>query len=190
MTSIVYATTNPGKFAEVSKLFTGHHLSIHSAADYNIDIDVKETGSTLEENAILKVEAYLSAIKDDVIVVADDTGLEIDALGGEPGIKVRRWKGYKMTDEEIIQYCLKRMKGIKVKERGAQFRTVLAIAKQGKPTQLFSGIYRGTIRTKPLLTRESGFPFRSLLYNYHPTHRQKAVLAALPYLLSLRTSPN
>src|SRR3989339_982306 len=112
MTDIVYATTNPGKFTEVAKLFAGHGIAIKSAADYKVDIDVNETGTTLEENAILKAEAYRDAIKDDVIILGDDTGLEIDALGGEPGIKVRRWKGYNMTDEEIITYALERLKNV------------------------------------------------------------------------------
>lgn len=206
MIDIVYATTNPGKFTEVAKLFSGHGITIHSAADYHINIDVDETGITLEENAILKAEAYLAAIKEDVIVVSDDTGLEIDALGGEPGIKVRRWKGYKMTDDEIISYTLDRLKDVPESKRTAQFRTVIAVAKHGLKTQLFSGILPGRIVLSPHEYREAGLPFQPLffatdydlmIYQIHQmsneekfskqihTHRDRAVTAALPYLATL-----
>jgi XTP/dITP diphosphohydrolase len=206
MTNIIYATTNPGKFTEVSKLFAGHNISIKSAADYHVDIDVDETGSTLEENAILKAVAYQVAIQDDVIIVSDDTGLEIDALGGEPGIKVRRWKGYKMTDDEIIAYALERLKDVPENQRTAHFRTVIAVAKRGLDTKVFSGILPGMIVTQPHAYREEGLPFQPLffatdynlmIYKIHQmsneekfakhimTHRERAVTAALPYLLSV-----
>ena len=206
MTNIVYATTNPGKFAEVQKLFLGHDITIHSATDYHVNIDVDETGTTLEENAILKAEAYRDAIPDEVIVLGDDTGVEINALGGEPGIKVRRWKGYKMEDEEIISYALERMKNIKAGERNAQFRTVIAVAKRCIPTKTFSGILPGEIVVEPHAYREAGLPFQPLfyateykmmLYQIHTlpmaeklakniiTHRERAVLTALHYLASV-----
>ncbi|MFH1244115.1 MAG: non-canonical purine NTP pyrophosphatase [bacterium] len=207
MTPIVYATTNPGKFAEVQKLFAGHKITIHSASEYNIDIDVPETGATLEENAIIKAETYRDAIADNVIILGDDTGLEIDALGGEPGIKVRRWKGYKMTDDEIITYTLERLRGVPEAKRTAHFRTVIAIAKRGVATITFSGILPGKIVTKPHSYREVGLPFQSLffstdyndmLYKIHSlptaekiskhivTHRERAVTNALPYILNLK----
>lgn len=206
MTNIVYATTNPGKFAEVQKLFAGHQITIHSASQYNIDIDVPETGSTLEENAILKAESYRDAIADDVIILGDDTGLEIDALGGEPGIKVRRWKGYKMTDDEIITYAMERLKDVPENQRTAQFRTVIAVAKKGITTKTFSGVLPGRIVTEPHAFREEGLPFQPLffsteynqmLYQIHSlptaekiqrniiTHRERAITNALPYLISL-----
>lgn len=208
MIPIVYATTNPGKFAEVAKLFAGHDIVIHSAAEYQVNLDVDETGSTLEENAVLKAEAYRDAIKSDVIVLGDDTGLEIDALGGEPGIKVRRWKGYKMTDEEIIAYALERLKGVSEDKRTAHFRTVIAVAKRGVDTKTFSGILPGRIVTKPHSYREEGLPFQPLffvteydlmIYQIHQmdiveklkrgivTHRERAVIEALPYLATLQS---
>lgn len=206
MTHIVYTTTNPGKFSEVQKLFAGHNIKIKSAADYHVDIDVDETGTTLEANAILKAEAYRDAIPGDVIVLGDDTGLEIDALGGEPGIKVRRWKGYKMTDDEIINYALERLSGVPEDKRTAQFRTVIAVAKRGLPTQTFSGILPGRIVVEPHVYREEGLPFQPLffateynlmIYQIHlmsseekfakhiHTHRERAVIASLPYLSSV-----
>lgn len=206
MTDIVYATTNPGKFAEVQKIFAGQGITIHSAADYKVDIDVDETGTTLEENAILKAEAYRDAIKDDAIILGDDTGLEIDALGGEPGIKVRRWKGHKMSDEEIIDYTMERMAAIPVGKRNAQFRTVIAVAGRGISTKLFDGILRGEILEAPMDFRIEGLPFQPLFFATEydmmlgdmtalsidqknerkiRTHRERAVLSALPYLATL-----
>jgi XTP/dITP diphosphohydrolase len=206
MREIVYATTNSGKFSEVSKLFSGYVIGIKSASDYDVDIDVEETGSTLEENAILKAEAYLRAIDSDVIVVSDDTGFEIDALGGEPGIKVRRWKGYKMSDEEIIDYAIERLKGVPENERTAHFRTVISVASRSTPTKTFSGQLEGRILTQPLQTRVEGLPFQPLFFatEYNvmlgelhdmpieekikrnmSTHRERAVIASLPYLATL-----
>lgn len=208
MIPIVYSTTNPGKFAEVQKLFAGHGTTIHSAAEYQVNIDVDETGTTLEENAILKAEAYRDAIAEEVIILGDDTGLEIDALGGEPGIKVRRWKGYKMTDEEIIAYTLERLQGVPEAQRTAHFRTVIAVAKRGVETKTFSGILPGRIVTEPHAYREEGLPFQPLffstdyndmLYKIHSldtseklaknivTHRERAIMASLVYLSTLQS---
>lgn len=206
MKQIVYATTNPGKFEEVQHIFRGYNLDIHSPIEFGVSLDVEETGKTLEENAILKAESYTPYLSNDVIVISDDTGLEIDALGGEPGIKVRRWKGYRMEDDEILSYCLERLHGIPIKDRGAQFRTIIAVAQKGIPTKLFEGILRGTILSEPQEFRVVGLPFQPvffvdehgmMLYKIHDlsvekkikdgilTHRERAVVAALPYLATL-----
>lgn len=206
MTDIVYATTNPGKYTEVAKLFSAHNIRIHALSDYGINIDVDETGNTLEENAIIKAEAYLSLLPTGTIIVSDDTGIEIDALGGEPGIKVRRWKGYKMSDEEILTYTLERLKGIPTTKRGAQFRTVIAIANIGHATQTFEGKLRGRLLPKPKPIRIEGLPFQPIffanqyglmlyeMYNLTSaekhtkniiTHREHAVINSLPYIKEL-----
>lgn len=206
MKSIVYATTNPGKFSEVQKIFSGYDIPIKSASDYAVDLDIEETGQTLEENAILKAEGYLEHLPEDCIVISDDTGLEIDALGGEPGIKVRRWKGYRMSDEEIIAYTLERMQGLEEKERTAHFRTVIAVALRGQKTRVFEGRLNGQILLKPLAMRVEGLPYQSLFYvseyelmlgQLHDmsveeklaknikTHRERAVESSLPYLSTL-----
>lgn len=198
MTKIVFATTNPGKFAQVEKIFAHHDIKLMSPSDFGIKLEVEETGKTLEENALLKAEAYEKLLPPNTIVIGDDTGIEIDALGGEPGIRVRRWKGYKMTDEEIIEYCLERMKDVPVGERGAQFRTVLAVAQYDSPIQYFDGVLRGEILDQPQSLRSEGMPFWPIFYIpklkmslgefhampidfqlAHPTHRELAVLQFL-----------
>ncbi len=186
MRKIVYATTNPGKFAEVASLFASQGIVIHPSSEFGINLDVEETGSTLEENAILKAEAYRDAIVDDVITLGDDTGLSITALNGEPGIHVRRWKGYKMTDQEIMTYCLERMKNVKEGQRQATFRTVIAVACKKYATKLFSGDLTGEILTEPTNVREEGMPFRAIFNMTSPNHREKAILATLPYLATLQ----
>jgi len=212
MTDIVYATGNPGKFAQVQKIFAHHGIKLMSPADFGVKIDVEEIGKTLEQNATLKAQAYLKILPPHTIIIGDDTGIEIDALGGEPGIMVRRWKGSHMEDEEIINYCLDKLAGVPVAKRGAQFRTVLAVAIDEQPVQYFEGIMRGVILEKPMEGREIGMPFWPIFYLpdlqmtlgefhsepmdfqlAHPTHRERAVMAALPYLTAqadLATSTN
>jgi len=163
MKQIFYATNNPGKKFEVGRQLKSAGIEIVTPMDLGIDIDVEENGNTLEENAILKVKGYRDLVKN-MIILADDTGLEIDALNGEPGIHVRRWKDglTRMTDQECIDYCIEKMKGIIKKNRGAQFRTVLALSFPNKEMELFDGILRGYILEKPSILRVEGFPFESL----------------------------
>lgn len=183
--TILYATTNPGKFSEAKKNFATYGYSIVSPGELGLNLDVEETGTTLEANASLKAEAYLPHVPPDTIVLGDDTGMYITALGGEPGIKVRRWLGYKMTDEEIITYCLKRLEGVPLGERTLTISLALAVAKRGSPTQVFVGSYQTNILLKPRSLREPGFPFRPLITDEAPTHRLDAIRASLPYLATL-----
>ncbi len=203
---LLYATSNPGKLQEVSTQLAQHNIKVYSPADFNLKIKVDETGRSLEENALLKLKAYLDVVPNDVVVMADDTGVEIDALGGEPGIHVRRWKGYRMEDEEIIQYCLKRLKGIRRPKRTAQFRTVIATGQRENDIQIFDGTLRGEIVEQPIKLRITGFPFESIFYIPHYqlmlgdlhqlsqeeklrkhflSHRERAIQNALPTLLQL-----
>lgn len=204
--SLLYATTNPGKIFEVGKYLKQFDIELVSPTDVGLSIDIPETGATLEANAAMKVRAYINAGVD-MLVMADDTGVEIDALDGEPGIHVRRWKDgeTRMSDQEVIDYCLDRMKGIPKIRRGAQFRTVIAL---GVPVdtriELFDGTLRGVILEKPAPLRIEGFPFESLFYipkwkkvlgevHQSPvekkrrflTHRERAVEKALPRIRSL-----
>lgn len=162
---LFYATNNPGKKYEVSKHLSQSEITIKTPDDYGLNIDVPENGNSLKENATLKVKAY-SKLVNDKLIIADDTGLEIDALNGEPGIHVRRWKDKenRMTDQEIIDYCIEKMKDVPKKERGAQFRTVLALNVPGKEVEFFDGILRGYILEEPSTFRVEGFPFESLFF--------------------------
>jgi len=162
---LLYATNNPGNKSEVAKQLSFLNIEVATPDMFGIDIDVPETGNSLEENAIIKAEAFSSLAKD-ILVLSDDTGLEIDALHGEPGIHVRRWKDHqsRMTDQEIIDYCIEKMQGIPLDQRGAQFRTVLALKIPGGEIELFEGILRGYILEEPSTFRVEGFPFESLFF--------------------------
>ena len=162
--TILYATTNPGKIFEVDRLLKAYGIKTVSPKDLGLDIEVEEAGSTLEENSAIKVKAYFKAAEN-YAVMADDTGLEIEALNGEPGIHVRRWRDGKtrMTDQEAIDYCLYKMKNIPKGKRNARFRTVITLA-SGSEIKTFDGILEGEILQKPIPLRIEGVPFESLFY--------------------------
>lgn len=139
-------------------------------------LDPDETGKTLGENALIKARAYSEAISKapelrgkSFIVISDDTGVFIEGLNGEPGIKVRRWIGRKMTDEEIINHCMKSMEGFVGPARNATFRTALCaipVEADGsiEETIVVHGELDGRIVEKSDPRRIEGFPFESLFW--------------------------
>lgn len=202
---LLYATTNPGKLFEVSKYLAAFGIDLVSPAQAGVTSEVEETGQTLEENARLKATAYLARVSD-MIVMADDTGVEIDALHGEPGIHVRRWQDHRtpLSDQAVIDYCMERLRGIPRGQRGAQFRTVIALGRPSGTIEFFDGILRGEIVETPAPLKLPGFPFETMLYvpewgkllgDIHElslearrgylTHRERAVQKALPHLQAL-----
>jgi XTP/dITP diphosphohydrolase len=164
MTKLLIATTNPGKLAELSRFLDDIPMSLVSLKDFDITDSVEETGSTFEENAILKAKFY--AKKFGLPTLADDGGFEIDALGGEPGVKSHRWihGDREDTDEELIAYTIERLKGVPLPDRGAQLRAVIAFSLPNGETKTATAAIRGVIPLQPSSTRTHGFPFRSLLY--------------------------
>lgn len=165
---ILYATGNAGKVKEISALL--EHHGIKTISPYDLEstnkepLDVPENASSLEGNATQKVKAYIPHAGG-LIVVADDTGLEIDALNGEPGIHVRRWIGRRMEDEEIIAYALERLTGVPDKKRTARFRSIVALGKPDGTVELFEGTLEGKILEKASNIRVEGFPFESLFFS-------------------------
>ncbi|KND51173.1 MAG: XTP/dITP diphosphohydrolase [Parcubacteria bacterium C7867-001] len=215
---LVYGTMNKGKLAEVSRRFGDHGFTIVGLADMGIpDIDIPETGTTLGENAALKVRGYLEEIRktnpnDTVVLFSDDTGLEIDGLGGEPGIHVRRWRdrSTRMSDEEVIEYALTRMQGLTGDQRAARFRCILTagiLYPNGTTSKLisFCGTLKGRILEEPEAERMEGFPFASLMFidewgmllgtaerlpqgekEKYLSHREKAIDFAIPFLTGIK----
>jgi XTP/dITP diphosphohydrolase len=205
--TLLYATTNPGKVMEVRKYLQAYGIPLVSPTQLGLSIEVEETGQTLEENATLKVQAYLDRAPD-MVVLGDDTGVEIDALHGEPGIHVRRWKDHttRLSDQEVINYCLERLHNVPTGQRSAQFRTVLALATPNGPIEYFAGILRGIIAEDPAPLKIPGFPFETLFYvpewgkllgavhdltleekwqQGYLTHRERALQRAIPRLQAL-----
>lgn len=160
---ILVATKNAGKISEYNELFKDLPYKLLTLADLRIKDEPKENGKTFTENAIKKVEFYSQISK--FPSLAEDSGLEIDYLNGEPGVFSRRWLGRKRTDEELIQITLKKMKGVPQEKRDAQLRVVIAfkLNKEAVPITT-EGTLRGRITEKPMAEIIPGYPFRSIFY--------------------------
>lgn len=161
---LLLATTNPGKLSEIKRFLSDVPIKLVSLADVGITETVAETGKTFEENAILKAKFY--ARKSGLPTLADDGGFEIDVLGGEPGVKSHRWihGDREDTDEELIQYTFKQMRGLPRARRGAQLRAVLALVFPNGEVHTVTAATRGIIPESSSRERVKGFPYRSILY--------------------------
>jgi XTP/dITP diphosphohydrolase len=164
MKKLLIATTNPGKLAEIKRFLSDVAVELVSLRDMGITDFPEETGSTFEENAILKANYY--AKESNLPTLADDGGFEIDALGGEPGVKSHRWvdQTRESTDEELIAYTIERMKQIPEDARGAQLRLVLALVLPDGEIHTAEASVRGVVPLNPTGNISEGFPFRSLLF--------------------------
>ncbi len=164
MTKLLIATTNPGKLTEIRLFLSDTSVEFVSLKDMGITDGIEETGSTFEENAILKAKYYMQ--KSGLPTLADDGGFEIDALGGEPGVKSHRWihQNREDTDEELIAYTLEKLKGLPRARRGAQLRLVLALIFPDGHHYTVEEKTRGIVAEIPSKHRTPGFPYRSLLF--------------------------
>ena len=162
MRKLLIATKNPGKIQEYRALLKGEPFEIVTLSDVKITVPIDEDGDTMEENAVKKAVHY--AYFSNMPALGDDGGIEVEALGGEPGVKTRRWPGYEATDEELIEMMLKKMKGIPWEERQARFRVCVAFALPGEEeVWVREGIKEGYITDKPS-EFIPGYPFRSLFW--------------------------
>lgn len=159
---LLIATNNPAKLREYKELLRDLPLKIVSLKDLRIEKKINENGKTFEENAIKKAKFYSELTG--LPTLADDGGLEIDYLKGEPGVKSHRWLGYEASDQELIDFALKKLKGVPWRKRGAQFRVIVALAIPEKGVFTFEGKKRGIILTKPRGKIISGYPYRSIFY--------------------------
>lgn len=164
MKKLLIATKNPAKFAEIKSFLQDLPVKCVSLREVGVTEEVEEKGKTFAENA--KAKALFFAKISGLPTLADDGGIEIEVLGGEPGVKSRRWLDGKTdaADEDLINYTLKRMEGVPRSKRKAQFRAVLALAIPNDGIYLSEGIIKGIIAEKPFLKRKKGYPYRSLFY--------------------------
>ncbi len=150
MRELLLATTNPHKLKEYRAIFLVELdlpfrlLSLHDIA---LDLDVEETGTTFAENAQLKAQAYARA--SGMLSLADDSGWEIDALGGAPGIYSARFAGRETSYEERFRLILEQLKGLPVEQRTARFRCAIAIAEPSGYCQTVEGVLEGVIADSP-----------------------------------------
>jgi len=157
---LLLATKNKGKLHEYQSLLKGIPFETVTLADQFISAEVAETGKTFEENATLKATS-LAAISG-LLSLADDSGLEVDVLGGEPGSLSHRYAGDNATDADRVNFILSKLKGVPEKRRVAQFRCVIAIAEPYGRVELCSGVCRGFITTVP--RGNQGFGYDPIFY--------------------------
>ncbi|WP_079509953.1 XTP/dITP diphosphatase [Mesobacillus jeotgali] len=143
MESVIIATKNKGKAKEFEKLFLPKGLTVKTLLDYPELEEVEETGSTFEENAVLKAETIARILG--VRVIADDSGLEIDALEGRPGVYSARYAGIEKNDEANIDKVLDELQNVPENERAARFCCALAMAEPGRETLTVFGTCEGRI---------------------------------------------
>lgn len=158
---LLIATHNPGKFKEsrekLQKDLTG--VEIVSLGDLGITEDYEETGETFEENAISKAKFYYDLAK--IPTIADDSGLAVDALGGEPGVHSRTWPGYSASDEELLEMLLDKMKDVPEEKRTASFVTVIAFY-DGRDEFITRGEEFGKIAKKSMSKMDKGLPYSAV----------------------------
>lgn len=163
MKKLLIATTNKGKLAEIKYFLQDLPIELLGLEELGINEKVEETGKTYQENA--KIKALFYSHKTGLPSLADDGGLEIECLGGKPGKKSKRWIGGEETsDEELINYTLKKLKGVPLSKRKACLVVVCALAFPNGDIFYSEGEVCGVIAQKPFKKRTKGFPYRSLLY--------------------------
>ena len=160
MPKLLLATNNQAKVREYKSLLHSLPYELVTLAEQGITTVVSEVGETLEENARLK--ATLLADKSRLLALADDSGLAVDALGGEPGLLSARYAGENASDKDRVSYLLSRLKGVPWQKRSACFHCVIAIATPDGEVEFCSGECRGMITLDP--RGKQGFGYDPIFY--------------------------
>ena len=160
---ILIGTSNPGKARELAGYLEPRGFEVLTLSDFDLE-PVEETGETFEENAVLKAKAY--AASTGLPTLADDAGLEVDALDGAPGVRTHRWLGEDVTDLKLFQAILDRLKDVRPPKRTARLKVVLALARPDGTVVTVARSAEGAIvedgdaRVEKIVP---GYPFKSLL---------------------------
>ena len=145
MKKILFATTNEGKMREIRMIMEGSGYEITSLKDAGIKIDIDENGSTFEENALIKANALRPYT--DGIILADDSGLEVDYLNKEPGVHSARYMGEDTSYDIKNQSIIDRLDGVEGKDRSARFVCVIAASFPDGHTAVTRGTIEGELVT-------------------------------------------
>jgi XTP/dITP diphosphohydrolase len=151
--TLIIATRNKGKIREIKHVLKPLRLTIKSLLDMPGIPGIKENGKTFKENAVKKAQTITKCLN--IKVLADDSGLEVEALNGRPGIRSARYAGPYPTTKKLCQKLLKAMSG--EKDRRARFVCDIAIAMPGKKPVVVEGICRGKITDKMMGSRGFGY---------------------------------
>jgi XTP/dITP diphosphohydrolase len=178
MKKIILASNNEHKINEIKQLLKEIPIEISSLKDEKINIDVEENGKTFEENAKKKVSEIVSFLKGkgdtDFIVMADDSGLEVNYLKGEPGIYSARYAGEHGNDKMNNEKLLKKLEGVAKENRGAKFVCQIALMDNNEKYIAVKGEVKGIILEE--LSGEGGFGYDPLFY-YEPLKKSFSELA-------------
>lgn len=195
---IILSTTNPSKAEQIKAIFNDPAITIQTLKEAGIVGEAVEDGDTLEENAEKKASYALRMSDYKFWTIADDTGIFIRALNGEPGIKSARWAGETATTEQIMQYCLKRLDG--VQNRSAFFETVVVLLSPKGDKYVFRGQVSGYLLELPRVQPQPKMPYSPLFVPQESnkvwaemtleeenaiSHRGKAFRQVLAFLKSL-----
>ena len=157
---LLLATNNQGKVDEYRSLLKDMPVELVTPREKGIFTIVNEMGEGLEENALLK--ATVLAAESGLVALADDSGLEVDALGGEPGRLTARYAGEGASDKDRVNYLLSRLKDVPWEKRTARFRCVIALATPQGEVKTCHGECRGIIAFEPKGKR--GFGYDPIFY--------------------------
>ena len=160
MRTYVLASKNPHKAEEI-KAILGDGFEIITQTEAGAGgIEVIEDGKTFEDNAVKKAEEIMRATG--LSVIADDSGLCVDYLGGDPGVYTARYAGENASDEENLTKLLRNLEGVPEQDRGAKFVCVIALAEPNTKTRIFRGECRGRITFEK--KGKSGFGYDPVFY--------------------------
>jgi XTP/dITP diphosphohydrolase len=152
---VIIATKNRGKAKEFQHMFAPYGYEVQTLLDLPHIEDVEETGETFEENAILKAETVAQELGE--LVIADDSGLAIDALEGRPGVYSARYAGEEKSDEANMEKVLHELEAVEGTDRTARFHCVLAIAGPNRETRTVTGTCEGMILQEKRGTNGFGY---------------------------------
>jgi XTP/dITP diphosphohydrolase len=155
MNALLLATTNRHKVDEFRVIFSHLPFTLLSLADIHLDLDVEETGTTFLENAELKARTYAQV--SGMLSLADDSGLEIDALGGAPGVYSARFMGVDASYDERFRAVLAQLQGLPQEQRSARFRCVISLAEPSGYCRSVEGVIEGVIADAPRGTNGFGY---------------------------------
>lgn len=160
MPSLLLATHNPAKVREYRALLLGIPYQLLTLEELGLKEKALEEGNTMEENALAKARYYSRLSK--LLTLADDSGLEVDALGGEPGVRSARYAGEEASNEERINFLLAKLEKVPWEKRAARFRCVIALATPSGEAALFQGECSGIVAFEP--KGSGGFGYDPVFY--------------------------
>lgn len=162
MKKLLIATTNKAKLKELKSYLSDLPYNLVSLKQIGFTKKYSETGTTFLKIAKNKARFYYHHTK--IPSLADDGGLEIDALNGAPGVKSARWLGKKATDQELINYTLKKLAEIPLQKRTAKLKVAICLYLSPKKVFTTSASVKGIIARKPSKSKIPGYPYRSLFF--------------------------